>query len=279
MKCRRSVQTFPSAGSGSFCFFGGASRKESKNFDIPTHEGYREAGQAAHPIGGRRVIMKTTHYTNGLWERYSGWLRRLVEVTVLLAGSFVAQGQGTITYNAHPYFAGTNYVELGMQFRVIIPTPGDYDVMGGIPAGGLLSNNPYNSTPYMIFIRQSSPDDYVVFSLTNGYSFGLTSVYLADPNSPSSAQVPIMFEGFKADGSIVTNIFTTPGNGATNLQNYSFSSDFLSGLTSVEIQAPRWAMDNLVFGNVEVPEPAVGSLFVAALLMFGGWKLRKRCMT
>jgi hypothetical protein len=84
-----------------------------------------------------------------------------------------------------------------------------------------------------------------------------------------------MFEGFKADSSIVTNIFTTPGNGATNLLNYSFSSDFISGLTGVEIQAPRWAMDNLVFGNVEVPEPGAGSLLVAGLLVWGGWKRRK----
>jgi len=204
------------------------------------------------------------------------WLRLLATIIAVLAGTFVAHGQGTINYNAHAYWSGTNYIELGMHFRVIIPTLGEHDDMGIIPGGGLLSNYPYNSTPYMIFIRQSSPDDYVVFSLTNGYSFGLTSVDLGDAASPSLTPIPVMFEGFKVDGSTVTNIFTTPGNGATNLQNYSFSSDFISGLTSVEIQAPRWAMDNLVFGNVVVPEPGTCSLLVAGLLAFAARKIRNR---
>lgn len=223
--------------------------------------------------------MKTKCFANCLWNQDLGWLCQLAVAMMMLVGAFVAQGQGTINFDAHANWSGTNYYELGMGFHVIVPTPEvHYDGMVVTPAGGF-ANLPYNSTPYMFFLQQNSPDDYVVFSLTNVYTFGLTSVDLADPNSPSLTPVPITFIGSLASGSMVTNTFTTPGNGATNLLNYSFNSAFASGLSSVAIQAPRWAMDNLVFGNVAVPEPGVGSLLVVGLLIWGGWKLRKHGIT
>lgn len=129
----------------------------------------------------------------------------------------------------------------------------------------------------MVFFQQLSPDNYISFNLTNGYSFGLTSVQLADPNSPSSSLEPIAFIGFLANGSSVTNTFTTPGGGATTFQNYTFTSAFASGLTSVDIFAPRWAMDNLVFGNVDpVPEPGVESLIAMGLLALIGRTVQAR---
>ena len=43
------------------------------------------------------------------------------------------------------------------------------------------------------------------------------------------------------------------------------------------ILAPRWAMDNLVFGNVApVPEPGVESLIAMRLLAFIGRKVQAR---
>jgi hypothetical protein len=209
---------------------------------------------------------------------HSQWLRCLAVISITLSGTLAAQSQGTINFDAHASFTGTNYSELGMLFQVIIPTRGNgsptYDSMAGLPAILGPSNVPSNSTPYMIFLRQFSPDDYVSFSLTNGYTFGLTSVNLADPNSPSLAPVPISFVGLLANGFTVTNIFTTPGGGATSFLNYTFNSAFVSGLTSVEILSTRWAMDNLVFGNVaQVPEPGVGSLLLLGLLF---WPQRKR---
>jgi hypothetical protein len=148
--------------------------------------------------------------------------------------------------------------------------------MGIAPAITLPSNIPYNSTPYMLFFQQFSPNDYVVFSLTNGLTFGLTSVDLADPNSPSLSPVPITFEGIRGDGSHVSVTFTTPRNGATTFQNYQFGSAFVSGLVSVDIHATRWAMDNLVF---TVPEPGAGSLVVVGLLILANRKMRTRRRT
>jgi hypothetical protein len=127
----------------------------------------------------------------------------------------------------------------------------------------------------MYFIRQNSPDDFVSLSLTNGASFGLTSVQLADAASPSMTPVAILFQGIKGGGVMVTNIFNTPGNGADHLLSYSFGSDFASGLLRVNILALRWAMDNLVFGNVVVPEPSGAALLVGGLILFA-WRGRDR---
>jgi len=56
------------------------------------------------------------------------------------------RGQGTITFDHATGFAGTTYSESGMQFRVIMPSPGRYDEIGvSGPISGP-SNIPYNVT-------------------------------------------------------------------------------------------------------------------------------------
>jgi MYXO-CTERM domain-containing protein len=202
---------------------------------------------------------------------FPGLLRCLIAVT-LAAGVTKALGQGTVTFDAHPYFDGTDYYELGMWFHVAVPFGSPYhDDMGIYPP--IYQGVPQSSTPFMVFFRQYNPLDYIILSLTNGGTFGLTSVSLADPTSPSLSPVSISFLGFKMDGSTVTNIFTTPGNGATTFQSYQFGSAFASGLSSVQIEAPRWAMDNLAF---TVPEPGVGSLLLLGLLALGGQAAHRR---
>jgi hypothetical protein len=202
------------------------------------------------------------------------WLRRAGLAAMVLVGIGAAQSQGTVTFDGASGFAGTSYSELGMGFRVVMPTPGQHDDMGVGPAITGPSNVPYNSTPYMIFQQFYSPNDYVSLSLTNGSAFGLTSVQLADPNSPSYSLLPISFVGFKAGGLTVTNTFTTPGGGADHLLSYQFAPSFASGLLSVDIQAPRWAMDNLVW----VPEPSTVSLLGlgALALLARQYKRRRR---
>ena len=195
-------------------------------------------------------------------------LRRPFINAVIAASSFwvcavAALGQGTITFNASSGLSSTYYHESGLWFNVIVPGGSGYDdmaIIGPIPPGG---NAPQNNTPYMGWFRQYNPFDYVALSYTNGGLFGLTSVRLADPTSPSPSPVPISFFGHLAGGSTVTNTFTTPGNGATTLATYTFNSDFGPRLTSVDILAPRWAMDDLVF---VVPEPGAVSLVVLGLL-------------
>jgi hypothetical protein len=193
-------------------------------------------------------------------------MRSIVVALSIAAGGPALRGQGTILFGGQVGPYSTNYSELGMDFRVVVPTPGagspNHD--GMVIAGPITfpSNIPYDSTSYMLFFRQNSPDDFVAFWLSTGSTFGLTSVQLADPSSPSLSPVSISFLGFRMDGSTVTNTFTTPGNGATTFQSYQFSSAFASGLSSVAIDAPRWAMDNLTFG---VPEPSVGAIFLLGL--------------
>src|ERR1019366_3323677 len=150
-----------------------------------------------------------------------------------------ASGQGLVTFNAHANWSGTNYYEQGVQFHV----------MGGrnsdriyIEPASNYSNWPYSTTPRMEFYYQGG---YLAFSLTNGNTFGLASVALAELNVPSPKPLAITFNGFKADGSQVTMIFNTPGNGANSFETYLFDSNFASGLTNVAIHTTGWAMDNL----------------------------------
>lgn len=187
------------------------------------------------------------------------------------------RGQGTIVFDNQVDPHGTDYYELGMAFNVIIPTSGAGGYHDGmvIEPANTFANLPSNSTPYMIFLRQFSPDDYVVVSMTTGNTFGLRSVDLADPNSPSSSAVPITFKGYTAGGLVVSQTFTTPGNGASSFLHYQFNPSFASGLLSVDILSTRWAMDNLVF---TVPEPAGGSLLSLGLLALAARRRAfKRC--
>jgi hypothetical protein len=185
-----------------------------------------------------------------------------ISAAMLLTTSTALFSQGTVTFDARPYFSGTNYVELGMQFRTVIP-PGStrYDNMVIVPPG--VGNVPQDSTPFIGWFRQYNPYNYVCLSLTDGSLFGLTSVWLADPIFPSPSPVSISFVGFLADGSTVINTFTTRTVGGGGFDEYTFGPAFNSGLTRVDILAPRWAMDNLVW----VPEPGTWALLAVGVGM------------
>jgi hypothetical protein len=196
----------------------------------------------------------------------------LLAVLSFMLPRITAHAQGTITFDWHPNWVGTNYVESGMAFQLVVPQGSTLDYMGIVPPF-TYQGVPQNSTPFMWWFRQNNPYNYVSLSLTNGSLFGLRSVQLADPIAPSLSPVSISFVGYLFGGGTVTNTFTTPGNGATTFATYTFNSDFSPTLTRVDILAPRWAMDNLVF---VIPEPGVGSLMASGLLTFAGRQLHRR---
>jgi hypothetical protein len=190
---------------------------------------------------------------------------RFVQGAILFCATLLGtsvRAQGTITFDRQSLWSGTNYSESGMIFRIVISQGTSYDNMVIVPPG--FGNVPQDSTAFMGWFRQYSSYNYVLLSLESGAPFGLVSVDLADPNAPSYSLLPITFVGFLADGSTISQTFTTPGNGANSFLTYQFGPEFASGLLSVQIDAPRWAMDNLFW----IPEPS--SVW---LLLIGGGAL------
>jgi hypothetical protein len=201
------------------------------------------------------------------------WL--LIPAALHLLGSS-ARGQGTITFDPYPPPLGStfDYYEQAMWFLVAADPPHIlYDPMVRM-SSSYSPYYPYNGTRWMQF-HTGSESNYVVFSLTNGNTFGLMSVDLADPLSFSATQqIIVSFSGVRADSSMVTASFLTPIGGTTNFTTFQFGADFASGLTSVKIPSRVWAMDNLVFGNV-VPEPGSSALGLVGLMLFG---VRAACL-
>jgi hypothetical protein len=180
-----------------------------------------------------------------------------------------AQGTTRITFDGPPVqptgtqYGVTQYFESGMSFMPIGPSdPGNQFTRNG----GGISFYPDDGTAYI----QAGFGDSLAFSFENGSLFGLTSVDLAG----FSTVVPnfaINFVGYHADGSTITISFSGTG---IDFQTYNFGSDWLSGLTRVEIPNYGWSLDNLV---VAVPEPSTGALLLvgASALLFRRLRNRK----
>jgi len=56
-------------------------------------------------------------------------LRLAVSILILISGITMAKAQGTITFDTHNNWVGTNYVESGMAFQLIVPQGSSYDYM------------------------------------------------------------------------------------------------------------------------------------------------------
>jgi hypothetical protein len=203
----------------------------------------------------------------------------LIGIGTALLSPVNLQAQGTVTFDSPWFTDGIAFVALypdssGMSVEVVAD-PGQLGASLARVGGGR-AGHPNNGTPHLEPSSTLAPG-FVRFAFTdaasqghwftNGAPIGLASVDLADPVAPSLSPVSITFDGFRADGSMVAQTFTTPGGGATTFQTYSFDADFASGIVRVEIPSTVWAMDNFVF---TVPEPGVGSLLLL------GW-LALRC--
>jgi hypothetical protein len=179
----------------------------------------------------------------------------LASTALILANAPAASARGTITFNNPWVGSGVGYASLwyydGMSFRVSPTAPQPHDAIAIV--GAVLEGHPNNGTPHMEFANSLGIPEYVAFALTNGGIFSVTSVELADAVAPSLTPVSITFNGFKWDGSTVSQTFTTPGGGAATFQTYALGPDFANGLVRVEIPSLAWAMDNIRF----VPEPGV----------------------
>ena len=212
------------------------------------------------------MIMKTKYATV-----------RLVTAGLLLASATAIRAQGTVTFDQPWLINGIQgysfyYDASGLGMVVNPGPPQPHDSMTRVGVG--LAGHPSNGTPHMEFVNMLSISEYVVFSLTTGNAFGVTSVDLADTAAPSTTPVSITFNGFRTDGSMVSETFTVGGGGASTFQTYSFDTDFANGLLRVEIPSAAWAADNIVW----VPEPSsVGLLFVG-LLVFAA-RRRRRTVT
>jgi hypothetical protein len=206
-------------------------------------------------------------------KQWITYLSLLATTLLALLGPVVASAQGTVTFD-YPWATGgfgglSLYPDAsGMSVEIGYRIPPFDDP---VRVGAEFAGHPSNGTPHAEFNVAGSPQ-FTVFALTNaasqghwfsnGAPIGLVSVDLADPVAPSLTPVSITFNGFRANGSMVSQTFTTPGSGSS-FQTYYFDSDFLSGLVRLEVPSSVWAMDNLVF---TVPEPGVGSLLLLGLL-------------
>lgn len=201
----------------------------------------------------------------------------LVAVGLIFRSFGGAHGQAVITFNDPWVNNGVGGFVLdyydGFSFRVTNHTwPFAYPKQIGAigPAG-----YPHNGTPVAAFINSYTTAQAVVFARTNaarfgdygftwGAPFGLVSVDLADPIAPSPEAIEIVFNGYRADGSVVSQSFVVGGGGSSTFQTYYFGPGFAHGLVRVEIPSGRWAMDNIVW----VPEPGAWLLFGVGL---AGW--------
>jgi hypothetical protein len=210
--------------------------------------------------------------------------KELLTGLLVLAGMGAAQAQGVITFNDPWMNNGVDGFILdyydGFSFRVVPPhaPPVQVDEVKRVGAFGP-PGYPANGSVRAVWINTLGTPQYVLFARTNaarfgdynftaGAPFGLISVDLADPVAPSLTPIDITFNGFRADGSMVSQTFTVGGGGSSSFQRVYFGPAFAHGLVRVEIPSPAWAMDNIVW----IPEPGGAALLGLGLL---AWAARR----
>ena len=129
------------------------------------------------------------------------------------------------------------------------------------------SELPDNGTAYL----QAALGDSLMLRFTNGSPFNLMSVDLAEYSTVVPDARTVHFVGYRADGSIVTQDFTTDGiidgtGPVADFQTFYFGPEF-SGLSRVEIPTYAWSLDNpvvVVAGQpriVTIHSPFHGAIF------------------
>jgi hypothetical protein len=147
-----------------------------------------------------------------------------------------------------------------VYFRAVPPQRDFSRVGAGYPS------DPQDGTAYVRAAFGSS----LMFSLTNGSTFDLASVDLAEYSTVFQEPVTVHFIGYRQDGTTVSEDFETDGiidgtGPLADFQTFYFGREF-SDLSRVEIPTLGWSLDNL---SISVPEPAFAALLVAGALTFG----------
>ena len=125
------------------------------------------------------------------------------------------------------------------------------------------SFRPDNGTGYLQALLGST----LRFQFINLTPFNLISVDLVEYSTVVPDAVTVHFIGYRSDGSIVTQDFTTDGiidgtGPGVDFETFYFGPEF-SGLTRVEIPTFGWSLDNLVV----VPEPGTWGLILLAAVV------------
>jgi hypothetical protein len=216
----------------------------------------------------RRSVKTTNQIRNPAGTALAWTVVEICLGVTLFLSALRCQGQGTltITFDSPPLPSPGNgltsdtYLESGMEFKGIGLDGGILRITSGYWAW------PDNGSTYLA----RSP---IRFALISDELFNLHSMELAE-SSVTVGQVPVQFIGYRHDGSIVTNIFTTDGimdgtNPLSDFETFHFGAEF-SDLLRVEIPTTfSWALDNLVFSVV--PEPSTLALVCSGLVL---WTLR-----
>jgi len=197
------------------------------------------------------------------------WIRLMILALACLWGQNTSAQNRVAAFNQpwpgyNEFFAYWTYADAsGLLAQITPQAPDNYFVLLTAAAG-----HPTNGTPHIQFKSYHILSSSTLFRLPGQSPFGLISVDLADPVAPSLAPIDITFNGFRADGSMVSQTFTVGGAGSSSFQRVYFGPAFAHGLVRVEIPSPAWAMDNIVW----IPEPDSAALLGLGLL---AWAARR----
>ncbi len=159
-----------------------------------------------------------------------------------------------------------NYYDSGVWLRAL-----EYSFVhvGSNPAPG----RPDNGTGYL----QGSPSDGLVFSRLDARLFNMLSVDLAE--STYQQPLTVRFDGYRPDGTTVSQEFTTDGiidgtGPLPDFQMFYFGPEF-SSVERVEVPSlfPVWSLDNLV---MTIPEPGTVSLLLMGAVLWRALRPRFR---
>lgn len=189
-------------------------------------------------------------------KRSTNTLCLAVSIAAVWLPLIQGQAQGTTHWTAsfegQPWGTSSGlrqHFEAGLWFRAIGPLPTQPPYYLTISGGGVSPYAPDNGTGYLVAALGES----LAVSSSSPFPqpFALISVDLAEYSTFYPTPRAVLFIGYLADGSTVTQSFTTDGiidgtGPLPDFQTFYFDSRF-QNLIRVEVPTYGWSLDNLVF--------------------------------